>query len=418
MKSPIYVKSQKDLDSIPLDFKGDVIIQTIGDDGVIIKATWPNWRVVVDNGATVREMRGSAQVWVMRGSAQVREMRGSAQVWEMRGSAQVREMRESAQVWVMRESAQVREMRGSAQVWEMRESAQVWVMRESAQVWVMRESAQVREMRGSAQVREMRGSAQVWVMRGSAQVREMRESAQVWVMRESAQVREMRGSAQVWEMRESAQVWVMRESAQVWVMRESAQVREMRGSAQVREMRGSAQVKKLLGYASIWLMYSTSIVTCCGFNTIRHYVSEKDISITKSINTTVIALPTIREDNTLDMYLQLYPIEKKWKNLIFYKSVRNIDGEYCSNWASDFKYVIGKTKTEKVEMNDNDSCTAGIHISDKSWAIAFGAWWSNQALLELEVSPKDIVVSKDCNGKVRTSKVKVLREVPKEERYL
>jgi hypothetical protein len=38
-------------------------------------------------------------------------------------------------------------------------------------------------------------------------------------------------------------------------------------------------------------------------------------------------------------------------------------------------------------------------------------------LLEVEVSPKDIVVSKDCDGKVRTSKVKVIREVPKEERY-
>jgi hypothetical protein len=76
-------------------------------------------------------------------------------------------------------------------------------------------------------------------------------------------------------------------------------------------MRGSAQVKKLLGYASIGLMYSTSIVTCFGFNTIRHFTSEKYVSITKNSNTTVVVLPTIREDNTLDMYLSLYPIEKK-----------------------------------------------------------------------------------------------------------
>ena len=40
------------------------------------------------------------------------------------------------------------------------------------------------------------------------------------------------------------------------------------------------------------------------------------------------------------------------------------------------------------------------------------------ALLELEVEVDSIVVSNDCDGKVRTNKVKVLREVPKDEFYL
>lgn len=105
-------------------------------------------------------------------------------------------------------------------------------------------------------------------------------------------------------------------------------------------------------------MYSTSIVTCFGFNTVRHYVSEKNINITKNANTTVIALPTIRDDNTLEMYLSLYPIEKKGKNLIFYKSVKKINGEYCAQYNTDFKYVIGETKTEVVDADENDSCSA------------------------------------------------------------
>jgi hypothetical protein len=37
------------------------------------------------------------------------------------------------------------------------------------------------------------------------------------------------------------------------------------------------------------------------------------------------------------------------------------------------------------------------------------------ALLECEVEPKDIIVCADTDGKVRASKVKVLREVPKAE---
>jgi hypothetical protein len=34
--------------------------------------------------------------------------------------------------------------------------------------------------------------------------------------------------------------------------------------------------------------------------------------------------------------------------------------------------VVGAEKTEIVDDDDNDSCSAGIHISDKSWAIDFG----------------------------------------------
>jgi len=38
------------------------------------------------------------------------------------------------------------------------------------------------------------------------------------------------------------------------------------------------------------------------------------------------------------------------------------------------------------------------------------------AILECEVPIKDIVVSKNCDGKVRTSQLKVVRELPQEER--
>lgn len=40
---------------------------------------------------------------------------------------------------------------------------------------------------------------------------------------------------------------------------------------------------------------------------------------------------------------------------------------------------------------------------------------NDMALLECEVPVKNIIVCKDTDGKVRTSKLKVLREVPKEE---
>ena len=48
-------------------------------------------------------------------------------------------------------------------------------------------------------------------------------------------------------------------------------------------------------------------------------------------------------------------------------------------------------------------------------AYNFGRVWENLAILEVEVNPKDIIVSRDCDGKVRASKVKVLRELDKSE---
>jgi hypothetical protein len=52
------------------------------------------------------------------------------------------------------------------------------------------------------------------------------------------------------------------------------------------------------------------------------------------------------------------------------------------------------------------------------WALKFGMDWDDMALIECEVPINKIIVPKDCDGKVRTSELKVLRIVPKEEYYL
>lgn len=100
-----------------------------------------------------------------------------------------------------------------------------------------------------------------------------------------------------------------------------------------------------------------------------------------------------------------------------YKAVRKFDNKYVSDRDSGFEYVIGEVKEEKCDKSQNNSCSFGIHISHKIWALNYGREWDNMALLEVEVDKKDIVVSKDCDGKVRCSKCKVLREVTKNEWY-
>ena len=151
-------------------------------------------------------------------------------------------------------------------------------------------------------------------------------------------------------------------------------------------------------------------------NIIRQ-IGDKKIDIEKGKDVTFIKIKeTIENNTTFEFYKRLYPVESKLKKSIMYKAVhKSENGEYYSNYDKNFKYRIGEIKEEKCSKSKDNSCSEGIHISHKLWAIDFGKGWSDLAILECEVNDKDIVVSKDCDGKVRASKIKVLRELPKSE---
>ena len=114
-------------------------------------------------------------------------------------------------------------------------------------------------------------------------------------------------------------------------------------------------------------------------------------------------------------FMDFYGIKHTKTKAIFYKAVRKIDGEYVSDWNYNFKYEIGKTKTEICDTNIKQNCGQGIHIAHLNWALNFGNNFKDLAILEVETQIKDIVMPTDTDGKVRTSKIKVIREVPLEE---
>jgi hypothetical protein len=286
----------------------------------------------------------------------------------------------------------------------MRESSQVKEMRGSSQVNVMRESSQVKEMRGSSQVKEMWGSSQVNVMWGSSQVNVMRESSQVKEMRESSQVNVMRESSQVKEMRESSQVNVMRESSQVNVMRESSQVNVMWESSQV-TLYGESMVSA----------YGTNKITCHGYNVVRtSKKNKKNLILKLSKDSHLILIPEFKP--SFAEYVKRYPVEFKSKTTaILYKAVHKRDGKFLSNHTLPgggyLEYVPGEVIKHECDPSKEVSCTKGLHVSHLSWAKDFGRGWADLAILEVEVPVSKIVVGKDCDGKVRTSQLKVIKEI-------
>ena len=106
-------------------------------------------------------------------------------------------------------------------------------------------------------------------------------------------------------------------------------------------------------------------------------------------------------------------------NRIYYKCVhKSEDGIYHSLYDSDFTYSIGDIITpDHFDSKLEAQCARGIHIATLEWALGHYYFYSdNIAVLEIEV-PEDaeIVVPYASTGKLRASKVKVLREVPVEE---
>jgi hypothetical protein len=291
------------------------------------------------------------------------------------------------------------EMRGSSRVNEMRESSRVNEMRESSRVNVMRESSRVNVMRGSSRVNVMWGSSRVNEMRESSRVNEMWESSQVNEMRESSRVNEMRESSQVNEMRESSQVNEMRESSRVNEMRESSRVNVMRGQSLVANALGSNKIKTL------------------GYNIIKTTKSNrKNLVLELSDDSYVFEIPEI-DITQLSEFEKFYSITRKDKTtLTCYKAVRKLEnGDLHSNHDKNFAYEIGKAHTEDLDPQQNESCSKGLHVSGLSWAVNFGRDWPNVAIIQVDVPIKSILISKDTDGKFRTGKLKVIREVPKSE---
>ncbi len=119
---------------------------------------------------------------------------------------------------------------------------------------------------------------------------------------------------------------------------------------------------------------------------------------------------------TFEWYKNTYPFQTENGYAILYKAVRKTeDGTYHSDRDRSFIYEIGKPKIHKCNQSVEESCTYGLHISHLFWAVRFGRGWANMAILECKVPIDKIVVAKDCDGKIRTSELEVIREVPESE---
>ena len=190
------------------------------------------------------------------------------------------------------------------------------------------------------------------------------------------------------------------ENGQNWII-----IKENKGCRRI--VRSSRVVAR--EYSSV-VAWEHSSVVAQGNTQIVDITDTHDLKITG--NARIVYMP-----KAIQEFMDFYGIKKVGRTrAIFYKAVeKDANGIYRSTWNSNFTYEIGKTKTENCDPDIEESCSYGINISHLDWALRFGSDWNNLAILEVETRIDDIVLPKCTDGKVRTSKVKVLREVPLEE---
>lgn len=161
-------------------------------------------------------------------------------------------------------------------------------------------------------------------------------------------------------------------------------------------------------YSSVCVHCSYVSVTAAGKSRIINNVYNTNIIL--SDGAYVVSRP-----ETIQGFMNFYGIAHDKTTAIFYKVVRKVNGKYISDHCPDFEYVIGEYKSEKCDPDITKSCAPGIHIAPLDKVLKLGKDWDDIAVLEVETNISDIILPKCHDGKVRTSRVKVIREVPLNE---
>ena len=127
-------------------------------------------------------------------------------------------------------------------------------------------------------------------------------------------------------------------------------------------------------------------------------------------NARIVYMPKCIED-----FMNFYNIKHDKKKAKFFKAVHKDAHGYFSDYNCEFRYQIGATIKEECDANTGRNCSYGIHIAHRAWALDFGRDWSDLAIIEVETDIDKIIMPEMTDGKVRTSEITVLREVPLEE---
>jgi len=354
------VNCQKDFDSIKDDFSGRIEIKNTTEP-VSINRSFNNAYIVVSDNATIKSVYGNATIKYVSGNATIESVYDNATIKSVYGNATIKSVYGNATI---------ESVYGNATIESVYDNATIEYVSGNATIEYVSGNATIESVYGNATIKSVYGNATIEYVSGNATIESVSGNATI---------------------------------------------ESVSDNATIESVYGNATILLMTGLASIVLLYKAKKIVAKGMNLIRQIGTEK-IDIVKRKSVTYVQIKkTIKEDTTFEMYSKLYPVQTKGKKVILYKAVHKKGDRYFADYNPNYEYKIGEVKTENCDDSNGNSCSYGIHLSHLHWAVLFGKGWDDMAIIECETNIKDIVVSKDCDGKLRTSKIKVLREVNKSE---
>ena len=171
------------------------------------------------------------------------------------------------------------------------------------------------------------------------------------------------------------------------------------GSSQVRAY-GSSQVTAC----------DSSQVTAYGYVAVTQQSNFAIIYVGK--NCTLLKVPNI--DGISD-YCERYPVKQDGDYIYLYKATKP---DRISFYDNKTQYPeSGIIKTDKLAPKEAGSCAKGLHFSHYDWAVNFGLQHDDFIILKARIKKDRIVVSPDCNGKVRTDEAEIVEVIKDWQHY-
>lgn len=164
---------------------------------------------------------------------------------------------------------------------------------------------------------------------------------------------------------------------------------------------------------STWA-YGSSTVRACDNSTVRARANVQIVQMSDYAKLVVSGnARTVTPPNTAAEWADYYGLTVRDGVVTAYKAVRE---DMTSFHDGSFAYAVGQRLTHKCDGNRERDCSTGLHIAHLDWAIRFGQEPGESfRILEVAVPLDKIVVPKYGDGKVRTSELTVIREVPRDE---
>jgi hypothetical protein len=161
-----------------------------------------------------------------------------------------------------------------------------------------------------------------------------------------------------------------------------------------------------------------SIVKANGYNSLTQ--NGDNAKVTKTKNCTLLKVPD--KIKSLEDYINFYPCKITETAIYLYKAVReDLKAFYDQTTQYPKK---GKTSTDTLSPSSAGSCAKGLHFSHFDWAVSFGQSSGKFVILKAripKINPEtkkgNIVVSEDCDGKLRCQYAEIIEVITDWQHY-